>query len=300
MPIYYNNGLSMSLGQRLRVMWDKQRALSVLLLINLVVFACVRLAGLVMWLFNLGSVDICVNEYLALPASWSVFASHLWTAMTYMFLSNNIWQLIFNVWLVVYGSRLLSGILDERHLVAIYVLGGLVGAVFFIAAYKFFPVLESRATTDIVQGATAAAMAILAAAATAKPDHNVSLFFIGSINIKWILGVVVAIDLLSFTTSVPGECINHAGGIFLGFVYALIMKKGDIHWANKGNEKEYTPYEEVNTDKGRRQPISDDEFNRRRAQEERDIDAILDKLSKYGYSSLTEDEKHFLFEQSKK
>lgn len=292
----------MSLSQRLKEMWERQRALSVLLLLNVGLFLCVKLIGLVMWLFNLGDINALLVENTALPASWPLFLQRPWTALTYMLLHDNFWQLFFNLWLLVFSSRLFMECLDEMRLVVTYFVGGLLGAVFFLAAYRLFPVLEVRAETDMVIGASASVLAILTAVATFRPDRDIHLLIFGSINIKWVLFAIVAIDLLSFTASVPGECINHLGGIVLGFAYALILRKATYKDSDVGGKsREYTPYEEVNmSDSGRERPISDEEYNRRQAENDREVDAILDKLSKYGYSSLSEDEKRFLFEQGKK
>ena len=59
----------------------------------------------------------------------------------------------------------------------------------------------------------------------------------------------------------------------------------------------YTPYEEVRDEP--KVPRSDEEYNYHKAQKERDIDAILDKVAKSGYDSLTKEEKEFLFKNSK-
>jgi hypothetical protein len=61
------------------------------------------------------------------------------------------------------------------------------------------------------------------------------------------------------------------------------------------NRKKYTPYEEVRDEV----PRSDEEYNYRKAQKERDVDAILDKVAKSGYDSLTKEEKEFLFKNGK-
>lgn len=292
----------MSFSQRLKEMWNRQRALSVILLLNIGLFLCVKLIGLIMWLFNLGDLNTVLVENTALPASWPLFLQRPWTALTYMLLHDSFWQLFFNIWLLVFSSRLFMECLDEMRLVVTYIAGGLFGAVFFVAAYLLFPVLEARAETDMVIGASASVLAVLTAVATYMPDRNISLFIFGSINIKWVLFAIVAIDLLSFTTSVPGECINHAGGMVTGFLYALILKKATYKdYTSDRKGKEYTPYEEVGMpDGGRERPLSDEEYNRREAENDRKVDEILDKLSKYGYSSLSEDEKRFLFEQGKK
>ena len=57
----------------------------------------------------------------------------------------------------------------------------------------------------------------------------------------------------------------------------------------------YTRYEEVYD----KVPRSDEDYNYQKAQKEKDIDAILDKVAKNGYGSLTDEEKEFLFKNSK-
>jgi len=67
-------------------------------------------------------------------------------------------------------------------------------------------------------------------------------------------------------------------------------------WKERRNV-EYTPYEEIKDEP--KVPRDDGEYNRQRAQKEHDVDALLDKVSKSGYGSLTDEEKEFLFKNSK-
>lgn len=46
--------------------------------------------------------------------------------------------------------------------------------------------------------------------------------------------------------------------------------------------------------------MTDDEFNYHKSQQQKQIDLILDKISKGGYDSLTREEKEFLFKSSGK
>ena len=46
--------------------------------------------------------------------------------------------------------------------------------------------------------------------------------------------------------------------------------------------------------------MSDEEYNARRAAEQKRIDEILDKISAKGYDALTKEEKDFLFRYSQK
>jgi hypothetical protein len=51
---------------------------------------------------------------------------------------------------------------------------------------------------------------------------------------------------------------------------------------------------------GKGRPLSDDEYNAERAEKQKKMDAILDKISKRGYDSLTPEEKQFLFREGNK
>ena len=46
-------------------------------------------------------------------------------------------------------------------------------------------------------------------------------------------------------------------------------------------------------------PVSDEEYNARKVENEKKIDSILDKISKNGYDSLSKEEKEFLFKQKR-
>jgi hypothetical protein len=48
-----------------------------------------------------------------------------------------------------------------------------------------------------------------------------------------------------------------------------------------------------------KRPLSDEEYNIRKAKQQKEIDKILEKISRSGYDSLSSKEKEILFKQSK-
>ena len=136
-------------------------------------------------------------------------------------------------------------------------------------------------------------------------------YFLIPIKAKWFVIGYAVIELITGLTGVDNVAhFAHLGGMLFGLLLILYWKKNpagpnkdfrklkDIFqsWKQKSNLK-YTPYEEVKEE--RNVPRSDEEYNRQRVQKERDIDAILDKVAKNGYESLTPEEKEFLFKNSK-
>jgi hypothetical protein len=149
-------------------------------------------------------------------------------------------------------------------------------------------------------------MAILAAIATYVPNMEVRMFFIGNIKLKWIVIFLFVVDVLSISQSNSGGHISHIGGAIYGYFFALQLKKGkDISswvWPIQGFFKQLFSFEKKSKIKVTHRsdtPKSDYQYNANKKQEQEQVDAILDKISKSGYDSLTKEEKNFLFSQSK-
>ena len=219
-----------------------------------------------------------------------------------MFLHERFWHLFFNVWMLWFGGMIFTRFLSQKQLALTYGLGGFVGALFFVLAYNLFPVFETAKFTAVAMGASASVLAILVAAATYKPDYGLNLLLFGQLKFKWLAIAFVVIDLLSISAENPGGHIAHLGGALFGFVYGFILRKslGQPTESKRKQRKpkiEYTPYEEIHNEP--QTPRSDEEYNRQKAEKERDVDAILDKIAKDGYASLTPEEKEFLFKNSR-
>lgn len=291
-----------SFGGPIKGIFRQKTVLSVLLIINVVVWLVVAFSNLSMWLMNQGDAPNLLIKFLALPANLPTLMRRPWTAVTYMILHERFWHLFLNLWMLWFGGTLFVRFLSQKQLAWTYGLGGLMGALFFVVAYNLFPVFETIKSSAYVLGASASVLAVLVAAATYSPDYELRLFLFGRIKFKWLAIIFVAIDLLSISTDNPGGHIAHLGGALFGFLYGLLLRK-DFSLSNifrfkkRGTRLEYTPYEEIKDEPT--VPRSDEEYNRRKAEKEREIDVILDKIAQNGYASLTPEEKEFLFKNSR-
>ena len=131
---------------------------------NLVVYLLVLVASLVNFLMaSPFDIEGTVIEYLSVPASLSKLATLFWTPFTYMFLHTSFWHILGNMlWLYFLGLVFLS-VFDGRRMLAVYILGGLSGALFYVAAYNLFPAIESALPVSSALGASAAVSAIVIA-----------------------------------------------------------------------------------------------------------------------------------------
>ena len=295
-------------GEMLKQAFLGNNILSRLILINTIVFLLVKMVGLISYLFAVGhtadnglSLSI-FSQYLALPSSFETFVSRPWTIITYMFLHEDFFHILFNLIILYFGGQLFNEYLGERRLLWTYLSGGIIGGLFFLMAFNIFPAFEQIKGISMALGASASVLAIIVAVATYVPDYTVQLLFIGRTKLKYIAIIFVAIDLLSIQSGNPGGHIAHLGGALWGFIYALTLRKGTdlyrfLNLSIPQFKKEKTYSTERQEDK---RPFSDDEYNERKARTQENIDEILDKISKSGYSSLTKEEKEILFKTSKK
>ena len=141
------------------------------------------------------------------------------------------------------------------------------------------------------------------AIATYSPNYSVQVPFIGSLTLKKIAIGFIALDILSIPNGNAGGHIAHLGGAFFGYFYVKKLQKGKDY--SKGFSyfidlilntfKEKSTFRTVH-----KKPKSDYEFNSEKIAKKKEIDKILERISKSGYESLSKEEKATLFSASKK
>lgn len=279
--------------QNIKSFFRQKSALPQLMFINIAVFLLTFVAGIFMWLMNSGSVEL-INNWLAAPADVQKLALRPWTLVSYMFLHNRLGHLFFNMLALYFGGMIFTQYLSDKKLLWTYLLGGLFGALLYVLAFNVFPVFEEVRSYSYVLGASASVLAIIVASATYMPTYRINLWMFGSVQLKYLAIIFVGVDFLSITGGNAGGHIAHLGGALYGFVYVQLMNK------NIDLGKLFGRRPKMKVERNASRPLTDDEYNRRRTSEQARVDAILDKIAKNGYSSLTKEEKDFLFTSSKK
>ena len=273
-------------------------ALSRLILINVVIWIICRFIIVFTWLFNISDISF-VTKLFAVPADISSLAEKPWSIFTYMFLQEEFWHLFFNMLMLYYGGKIFLQYFSQKQLILTYIVGGIFGALFFILAFNAFPVFENKIAVSFALGSSASVLSILIAAATYQPEYKLNLFLLGEVKMKWIAIIFVIIDILSIPKGNSGGHIAHLGGALWGFLYAYMLRKDfDIYLIFK--RKPRIRVKTRNAGNYHQRAKTDEQFNAERAQTQEEIDRILEKIAKNGYSSLSEKEKEYLFRQSKK
>ncbi len=272
--------------------------LTKIIFINIGVFLVIKLADL--FSFLSGS-DIPLSYYLidilSLHSNIAYLIFHPWQIFTYMFLHEGLWHLVFNMlWLYWFGVIFLN-FLDSGKFLRVYIFGGLAGGLLYILAYNIFSVLSH--IDAIALGASASVMAVVIAISVYVPDYVIYLLFLGPVRLKYIALATVILDIISISGGNAGGHIAHLGGALLGYLFAVEIKRGrDITGFLKfGKRKQKSNFRIT---KNRYRTRSDWDYNAIRKQDNERLDKILDKIAKSGYDSLTEEEKKFLFDSSKR
>jgi membrane associated rhomboid family serine protease len=275
-----------------------------LIFINVAVFILLKVVAVIFTLFNVHSLDLIV--FLGVPSQMTLLLDRLWTLITYMFVHEGFLHLLFNMlWLYWFGQIFLQ-YFSGRSLGSLYVLGGLAGALLYVVAFNTIPYYIDMGRGWMI-GASASVMAIVMGAAFYRPDVQLHLLLLGPVKIVYIAIFAFVLDFLSLGNATnPGGHVAHIGGALLGYLFAMQYKKGrDItHWMSKlidGFVGMFKPRQRKSKMKVEHARSENDwDYNKRRHNEQEEIDAILDKLKQSGYSSLSADEKKKLFDASKK
>jgi membrane associated rhomboid family serine protease len=281
------------------------------------VFVLTKLAYLVLGGFTLGNPDSPYQvglDYFCIPASLSTLLWQPWSLFTHMFLHDAFWHLFNNlVGLYIFGS-IVSDLIGDRRVLPLYILGGLSGGIFFIISAQLG--VLGLDTNGFALGASAAVMAMGGAALILAPDYRVPLLLLGAVKVKYIVLVLVLLDLTSIAGKyASGGPIAHIAGFVLGCIFVYQLRDGR-DWAESVNHflRKITGIFS-NRASGKKSPRKNKPGAMRATfvgakgnsasdsqglsfQEK--LDTILDKIKLTGYESLNQEEKDFLYEASQK
>jgi len=276
-------------------------AITRLIYINVAVFLLLNTVQIILLLFSVRGNFIL--PYLAIPADLKLLLYKAWTPLTYMFLHENFWHLLFNMLTLFWFGKIFLMYFSEKQLVGLYLIGGLLAAIFYVAAFNLFPYYSPILHQSLLLGASGSIMAIIVATAIQSPDMELQLLLFGGIKLKYIALAAVLMSFFGITSDNGGGQLAHLGGALAGyfFIVSLRQDKDITSGLNRILDAIFDLFRprklKVKPNPNRKQsPMNDGEFNRNKANKMKNIDRILDKIKTSGYESLSTEEKKKLFE----
>ena len=293
-----------------------------LLIINFLAFVAT-------WVLQLRGIDLTslLGLHFFLASDF-----HFYQFVTYMFLHGGLTHIFFNMFALWMFGSVIERVWGPRKFLFYYICCG-IGAGFAqelvqyanyvmsdLAAYQYVNTGTVQMTTDAyinlwtTIGASGAVYAILLAFGMIFPNERLFIIpFPFPIKAKWLVMGYIAIELFS-AMSGPGDGVAHMahlGGMLFGFLLIRYWQnhpdssqrfgrnRGEEFFANMKRRYDQRQQNRMRAEKPDARRETDEEYNARKRKNQEEVDAILDKIRKSGYDSLTKEEKKKLFDQSR-
>ena len=284
-----------------------------LILINTIVFLFIGILNVVGNLIQ-GETKISITSFNETVFSLNTDINKLiltpWGLVTSMFSHFGFFHFIMNMLMLYFSGKMFEQLFSRKRLLNTYLLGGLVGSIIEIIARAIFPVFQN--TNVGVVGASGSIMAIFIALALYRPNLQVMLFGVFPVKLIFLALTFFLIDLFSLASNDGTAHFVHIGGALLGAlsIQNLNSSKNIITLFQKFTDSIFSFFSKIFTKQepkftvkhggsSSRKVKTDEEYNYELKQRQIQTDAILDKIAKSGYESLSKAEKQFLFDQSK-
>ncbi|HEV3261393.1 MAG TPA: rhomboid family intramembrane serine protease [Gemmataceae bacterium] len=241
-----------------------------------------------------------VTDTLDLQTDEVVRRGQVWRVLTYAFLHDPNtqgipWHIVLNMLFLWWFGRDVEDLYGPREFLAIYLVSALVGGLFFV--------LTHLGSNQACLGASGAVVAVMVLCAVHYPSRIIYLFFFLPVPIWLFVIFEVAQDAFGFLTGTAGRTAVtvHLGGAAFAFAYykmhwrLLNILPGLRQWQRQRSRPRLRVYHE---EQASPPPVMAPPGPDVDEQLEAKVDAVLEKVARYGQSSLTENERQILVRAS--
>jgi membrane associated rhomboid family serine protease len=330
----------------LQSIWDDVRRefsfgnmINKIIIVNVAVFLVVNILWMVFSVaagHTESSAFRMLVQWFSGSSDWWHMLTRPWTLVTYMFLHEGFFHLLWNMLYLFWFGRIFGDLLGDRRVLPLYLMGGAAG---FLAYFIAFNVGNFGAGGSFIIGASGAVFCILTATGIFAPDYAIRLFFLGNIRLKYIVFFAVMVQIIGLgNLNNIGGTFAHIGGIIMGVLFSFYLRQGTdltqslqnfLAWLQNKWNNLLAPSQEHKQQRGphaayrsgrsvketagpKKRPSfmtkvggsapkgkpTSDSGNQPEMTHQEELDAILDKIKERGYNSLTKKEKDFLFRAS--
>jgi len=261
----------------------------------------------------------------------------IWQPITYMFMHGSFAHLFFNMFaLWMFGATLENTWGEKRFLLYYMVCGIGAGLIQLLVTGLQIHFLSQNIPPDVVRelsesgaqilregrnyvgevgalnlainaatvGASGSVFGLLLAFGMMYPNSVIYIYFLLPIKAKWFVIIYGALELVLGVTGTNDGIAHfaHLGGMLFGFFLIIYWNKGNRYFRFRMpsfKRKKNYKYTVSSNYQYESRPLNDEEYNYQKKQKEEKTNRILDKISKSGYESLTQEEKEFLFSQKR-
>jgi rhomboid family protein len=226
-------------------------------------------------------------------------AGMYWQIVTSMFMHGSFMHLLVNMWGLYLFGTLVTPHLKTPRFLTMYFISGICGSLLWL--------LFNWNTPALVVGASGALFGVLIATAMLEPNKEfILLLFPVPMKAKTLVAIYAVVEIISARSSIGGVAhLAHVGGLIGGYVYIRIFCSKMIIWdpvlalfslfskKKFGGQKTSSNGWTVNTPPLNFESKSKFDFENKdegTPVSQKELDHLLDKVSRHGINSLSEAE----------
>ncbi len=243
-----------------------------------------------------------------------------WQVFTYMYMHGSFSHLFFNMFALWMFGMELENLWGSKTFFIYYTVCG-IGA--GLANAFLAPLFTSLPPNVPTVGASGSIYGVLIAFGMLFPNRYIYIYFMLPLKAKYLVIIYMAVEVFAVASQSQSGIahVAHLGGAVVGFLYVYFyLNRGPRKFSRTGDSNVFDNFKNVFEKKDKEANIYDipkrditdaeyedlniskyeDDVRQKEREAQERIDAILDKLSARGYSSLTDEEKKILFQESKR
>lgn len=259
------------------------------------------IANVAVWVLNLfGGRNFSINTILALRGDLPEHLLECWKLISYGFAhdAQSPWHLAFNMLAIFFFGRAVEQVLGKAEFLRFYFVAVVASGLAWVLSVNLFPGGFPPGQTYLI-GASGGVMAVLAVFVWYFPRQEVLIWGVLPVP-AWALGILYFVTDIQGATQGGGNVahVAHIGGAIFGLLYAWrgwsLSGLSDLGGRLKQMRRRFKVVR-PDDDRGHSHTPTEDERSLQLK-----VDEILEKISRSGESSLTNDERETLTRASRR
>jgi membrane associated rhomboid family serine protease len=286
--------------------WDSSNPLLMMIIVQAMFFVALNFIKSIYTFSRMDPEAFYRNIYYwsVLSADPDKFLTRPWTFITMQFSEVKLIVVIGNlIWTWMFGY-LIQDLVGGDKIFPLFIYSSFIAGCTFILSVQIFQ--QEAAPYSFFSGVIPGILGLASAATTIAPTYRIFPMVGGGIPL-WIISLVYVLLNVS-TTQGYLPIIPQVTGLLVGFGYIRLLQQGTdpgswmiafynkiVHFFSPGKRKQKTSRQQSFYEASGIKP-----FVKKPNLTQKRVDELLDKINQFGYDKLTDEEKTFLQQASKK